>query len=164
MHELLRQIEVALSQRLYFMALFVAVALPDMAGAIDSEDGEASKTKYVQWFDQYVAPGTYGLLNGEDCYYFRCSVLHQGTSQHRRSTYSRVLFVEPGTGIVSHYNVMNDVLNIDVNLFCLEIVAGCRKWLSEAAGGERFQQNYDMFMRRYPEGLPPYIVGVPVIG
>ncbi len=60
--------------------------------------------------------------------------------------------------------ILNDALNIDVTLFCREIVAGAREWLDSVEGTERFKANYAKFVRHYPNGLAPYIVGVPVIG
>lgn len=165
----LEQIRTSLDSNLYYVALFAALAVPDICGAIDSDDGVASKNKYMEWFDKYVAPkyrsGNTKYLTGEDCYYFRCSLLHQGSSQHLHSSFSRVLFVEPtATTTVFHCNIMNDALNIDVRIFCDDIVAGAYEWLEKVSGTERFERNFNKFMRRYPQGLAPYIVGVPVIG
>jgi hypothetical protein len=168
MRELLRQIEAALEANLYYLALFVSLALPDICGAIDSSDGTASGAKYAAWFDKYVAP-RYGFrghqfLTGEDCYRFRCSLLHQGRTQHPRSTYSRVLFVEPRSNeLTIQINIINDALNIDMHIFCQDVMIGARQWLDEVENTQQFKTNYDQFMRLYPQGLPPYIVGVPVI-
>jgi len=165
MRHLLEQIKKGLDNNLYYLSLFAALALPDICGAINSESGEANKDKYVQWFNKYVAGKYRGFLGGEDCYYFRCSLLHQGNSQHPRSNYSRVLFVEPtATTNVFHCNILNDALNIDVRIFCNDIVEGVEEWLKEVEKTELYKRNYSKFMRRYPYGLKPYIVGVPVIG
>ena len=37
------------------------------------------------------------------------------------------------------------------------------KWLDEVENTALYQCNYSKFMMRYPNGLEPYIVGVPVI-
>ena len=58
---------------------------------------------------------------------------------------------------------MNDALNIDVRIFCNDLISGAEKWLEENENTDLYKKNYDKFMRRYPHGLPPYIVGVPVI-
>ena len=103
-------------------------------------------------------------MNGDDCYYFRCSLLHQGSSQHNKSNYKRVLFVEPSaTTNIFHNNVINDALNIDVKIFCNDLIGGAEKWLEENENTDLYKKNYDRFMKRYPNGLPPYIVGIPVI-
>jgi hypothetical protein len=138
MRDLLDQIRKALEVDLYYLALFVALALPDICGAIGSSDGNATGQKYAAWFDKYVGPKYGGAagqhLTGGDCYLFRCSLLHQGSSQHAKSRYSRYLFVEPaaaGSRLIMHNNVMNDTLNIDVRIFCEDMVqvplAGWRK-------------------------------------
>lgn len=104
------------------------------------------------------------MLSGQDCYRFRCSFLHQGTTQHSQSRYARILFVEPGTTTnVFHMNVINDALNIDVRLFCLDIVKGARRWVEQVTGTEPYETNLNASVRRYAKGLPPYIVGIPVI-
>jgi len=78
MRDVLAQLRESLDANLYYLSLFVALSIPDICGAIDSENGEASGKKYAQWFDRYVAPKYHGFLVGEDCYRFRCSLLHQG--------------------------------------------------------------------------------------
>ncbi|PIP17784.1 MAG: hypothetical protein COX43_02405 [Parcubacteria group bacterium CG23_combo_of_CG06-09_8_20_14_all_35_9] len=164
MRDFLTQIKNGLDANLYLLSLFSALAIPDLCGAMSSENGEANPEKYKTWFDKYVAPKYNGFLSGNDCYFFRCSLLHQGSSQHPNNTYKRVLFVEPSTTTnVFHNNIMNDALNIDVRIFCNDITEGAEKWLDENEETELYKKNYDKFMRRYPNGLSPYIVGVPVI-
>jgi hypothetical protein len=155
--------------RLYYLALVGALVIPDMCGALESADGQATPLRYKAWFDKHVAPmnlfGTTPILTGEDCYRFRCSLLHQGRTRHPDSAYRRIVFIEPGLGpIVGHMNILNDALNIDVRSFCLEIVRAARIWLGTVQGTEPYDSNFAEFVHRYPNGLPPYIVGVPVIG
>lgn len=164
MRDVLTQIGDGLRANLYYLSLFTALAIPDICGAIDSEDGLATKEGFIQWFDKYVGSRYAGFLTGEDCYYFRCSILHQGSTQHSRSGYLRILFVEPSaTSNVFHCNVMNDALNIDVRVFCMDIIQGALAWLHEVEDNSRFARNYAKFVKRYPDGLKPYIVGIPVI-
>ncbi|ANF23331.1 hypothetical protein [Thermococcus piezophilus] len=138
--------------------------LPDICGALSSEDGEAKKHRYIEWFNKYVGEKYKGCLTGEDCYYFRCSFVHQGTSQHPKSSYSRVLFVElTATSNIFHCNILNDALNIDVQIFVMDILEDVEKWLDEVKDTEVFKKNYARFMKRYPDGLSPYIIGVPFI-
>ena len=59
---------------------------------------------------------------------------------------------------------MNNALCIDLQVFCREVIAGVRAWLDQTENSEPFKTNYQEFVHRYPEGLKPYIVGVPVIG
>ena len=168
MRDFLAQIEAALDANLYYLALFAALTVPDICGAIESTDGLSTGKKYIQWFEKHIAPqytsGDTKFLTGEDCYNFRCSLLHQGTSQHPKSSYSRVVFVEPKAGApVFHCNIIDDALNIDVSRFCRDLVTAAIEWMADFHDEAQFQRNLNKFMRRYPDGLPPYIVGVPVI-
>jgi len=142
----------------------MCLAIPDICGAIDSIDGRADRTKYIDWYDQYAASNC-PYFDGQACYFFRCSMLHQGSTINPSSNYSRILFIEPGaTTNVFHCNVINDALNLDVRIFCNAMLDGAELWLNNVMGTARFSANYDKFLRRYPTGLPPYIVGIPVIG
>lgn len=164
MQDLLAQIRTANSTGLYYVSLFSALALPDICAALESPDGLAKGPRYEAWFDRYLAPRYHGFLTGSDCYLFRCSLLHQGRTQHPKGTYSRILFVEPdGSGLVLHNNVLNDALNIDVRIFCEDLVTAVETWLPQARKLPYFAHNLSQFVRRYPNGLPPYIVGVPVV-
>ncbi len=164
MQDFLDQIRMALNQNLYYVALWACLTIPDICGAIDSIDGQADGAKYVRWFDQYVASNC-PYFDGLACYQFRCSMLHQGSTMNPRSNYSRVLFLEPGTTTnILHCNVLMDALNLDLGIFCTAMLDGADRWLGQASGMPQFLHNYDRFVRRYPNGLSPYIVGTPVIG
>lgn len=169
MRDLLAQIEAASQSRLYYVALSSSLTVPDICGALESENGWAHPSKYAAWFDRWVAP-SYALLGGTSltgdvCYSYRCAVLHQGRSSHPKMPYKRVLFLEPGdNGMTLHNNVIDDALNIDVQIFCADILSGCRRWLKAVEGSEPFQTNWVASMRRHPDGLAPYIDGLPVIG
>jgi hypothetical protein len=109
-------------------------------------------------------PALENPLTGEACYRFRCSLLHQGSSLHPRSPFSRIIFIEPGaTTNIIHYGILSGALCIDLRLFCYEVLAGARLWLDAVEDTEPFNSNYGRFARRYPDGIPPYISGVPVV-
>ncbi len=165
MQDLIQQIRAAKAKGLYYVALFSALALPDICSALEAADGLATGARYIDWFNRNVAPRYSGSLDGETCWQFRCSMLHQGTTQHPRGRYARVLFLEPSaTGLIMHNKVINDALNIDVRIFCEDLCAAVDAWLPAAQQLPHFQTNFSRFVRRYPNGLAPYIVGAPVIG
>jgi len=182
---LIDQIEGSLASGFYYLSLFAALAVPDIAGALDSENGKASGQKYIDWYEKWVRPrfaeNTLAAIpeqvrpyiqdlgvspfSGEACYRFRCSLLHQGSAQHPRSPFTRILFIEPDTTTnVVHYTEINDALAIDLRLFCREVTSGAIRWLDTAESSPRYIQNYERFARRHPMGLAPYIGGVPVVG
>ena len=162
----------AVKSDLYYVALMSALAIPDMAGALTSEDGRANGRRYADWYDRWARPrlsearGRENPLSGDACYGFRCALLHQGRSQRQGDSYSHIMFIEPGHKNYSiHYCVVgNEALLIQVNEFIEEILRGCELWLESVEGTDLFERNYNQFARRRPEGLAPYVVGVPVIG
>lgn len=161
---LLSQIGWAADHGIYFLALAGALMIPDICGALEAPDGQATGSRYAAWFDTHVAPLHNNWMTGDMCWKFRCSLLHQGTAQHPRGAYSRILFVEPGAhGGTFHMNVLNDALNIDARMFCLELVAAALAWEESVSGTEPYETNVRKFVTRYPNGLRPYIVGVPII-
>lgn len=165
MKDILSQIEFALNVNLYYLALFVSLTLPDICAALESSDGQTSGVKYAKWFDKYVAPKCYGKLTGQQCYKFRCSMLHQGSSQNPQTSYSRIMFFEPGnSGSIFHWGSINDGLLIDVRLFCLNIMSGVNEWLKDIENDQNFKTNYYKMIKRHPEGIFPYAAGSPVIG
>jgi hypothetical protein len=186
MRLLLDQLEQSLNSGNYYLSLFAALTLPDIAGAMDSADGLATGAKYKAWYETWARPRFMDILkesvpkhvpahlterenplDGEACYLFRCSLLHQGRTAHPQNKYSRIIFIEPGvTTIVIHYCIMNDALCIDLASFCKEMIMGVRVWLdsAEGEGTERYQKNYENFVKRHSTGLAPFILGVPVIG
>lgn len=166
MEELFRQIKLGLDNNLYLLSLSSALSIPDICAALDSIDGQTKKPQYVSWFNTNVSHKYNGFLTGEDCYYFRCSFLHQGSTQHTKSKYSRIIFLEPNNGkkIVLHNNIVNDALNIDLTIFCNDIIDSARKWIDQNKTTPNFQKNITNLIQRYSDGISPYIIGTPVIG
>ncbi len=164
MEELFKQIAAAAHTGLYFLALAGALIVPDVCGALESQGGEATGAIYRAWFDAHVAPMHPGFMDGDTCWKFRCSFLHQGTTQHPKGAYKRVMFVEPGgSSNVMHMGIIFDALVIDVREFCLEVVQAAITWQTAVVGTEPYETNIKNFVTRYPNGLPPYLVGPPVV-
>lgn len=173
MEDYLTQIELALQHNLYLIALSNALSLPDICGALNSEDNKASGKKYEAWYNKYAFGKCSTHLDGHSCYKFRCSLLHQGSTQdsseYNKSKFSRILFLEPSKNspFCFHDNIFGSnnelVLNIDVITFCKGMITAVREWYEEVNSIEPFISNYNNFVKRYPTGLSPYITGLPVI-
>lgn len=169
MEEILQQIDGALAARLFYVALYTAITIPDIAGSLESDDGFASQAKYAAWFDRYMGPEYGRCLSGDDCYYFRCRLIHQGTAQlsGQRPSIQRIFFVEPRDGNIIHRNSFDirgsKALLLDVSIFCKDMVEQARAWLPVARSGYNFARNDAKSIRRHPSGLHPYVIGLPVI-
>ncbi len=75
MDDLIAQIRAATDAGLYYFALMGALMLPDICGALNSENGRASAPKFKEWLKANVPEqATQATL----IYGLRCSLLHQG--------------------------------------------------------------------------------------
>jgi hypothetical protein len=178
MRIIIEQLEESLDHKLYYLSLITALTIPDIAAALNSKNGEAKKDKYITWFEKYVRPhGQNGIpkqfhdliLSGEECYKFRCALLHQGKSANFKSSHKKIFFIEPGsTRNRGHYNKTEikgeTFLEIDLKLFCLEIIAGTRDWLDKVESTEHYQRNYDASARRHLNSSLPFFKGATIIG
>lgn len=172
MNDLLDQIDIACQHpNLYYLALAGALTVPDIAGAIDAAGGRATGPRYIAWFDQWASaafppagvPGHNApTLTGQRCYWFRCGLLHQGLTEQPDPGVERILFIEAG-GNVFHNNIFNQVLNLDVRLFCTSITAAARAWMATSQGTEPYDTNMARVIKRHLGGWPPIVVGATVI-
>lgn len=154
------EIEAAVKGNAWVLALSGTLALPDICAALQSPNGETKRSKYENWVRQWLG-AAYPELDPAELYQMRCSMLHQGRSGG--TSYTRVLFVAPGSGHVFHNNILNDALNLDLPTFCNDVSAAVRLWQSVMVDDENYLRNSSALMRWYPEGLAPYIVGTPVL-
>lgn len=162
LNELSKQIISSIENGSYYTGLMTLLNIPDICGALSSENGESSGVKYKAWFDRYVSFNYQGRFNGESCYRLRCGTLHQGKAMHEKMGYSRIIFMPPSTSFF-HNNIISDAFNLDLIRFANEMIDGLNSWFQESENSEFFKRNFQHFLRVYPDGLKPYIVGTPVI-
>lgn len=167
MEKLLEEIESAAASGLSFVALGMALALPDICGALEASNGRATGNRYANWVTRRLAPQAW---TGEDLYHFRCSMIHQGSLQpgfriHRLIFVERKLgqpIVHAGRIDASHFGVSATI--IDVPEFVGFMVAAVRLWLEEVQETEPFNRNFLRSVHRHPDGIHPFIAGCAVYG
>ncbi len=160
MQDIIDSIRKSLRDGNYYAALFMTIILPSICGALESDDGKDTRAKYIGWYNRYIDDL---MLKGEDCYALRCSLLHQGRTTLRSSSFSRVLFTYPQpSGTMIHNNVMGGVLNLDIPLLCERIVRAVERWQTEVENTANYQRNIADTIRQYPNGFA-FIGGLPVI-
>ncbi len=87
--QLINEINLALDNNLYLVALNTALTLPDICGKAEYPNEKSSKKRYINWYDNHI--GRYEInpenekcginmpyLSGKIVYSLRCSLLHQG--------------------------------------------------------------------------------------
>ena len=169
MDELLRQITVALNNGLYFIALQSTLTLPAICAQLDGYKGK-DWAKYQSWYEKNVANKH---LTAAECYDFRCSLLHEGSavrSANKKGDIRRILFVCPNPMLrmdnVKFCNMGNadNATCIDIHNFCHDMMNSVKIWNDKVKDSPNYQKNYDKFFKLHMNGIPPYIIGRPVIG
>ena len=85
---LLSDIEKALNNKLYFIALQSTLTIPDICSALESDNGKTDGKSYAKWYDKNVKKEN-DYMTGDDCYFYRCSCIHQGVSYKTKMNYHR---------------------------------------------------------------------------
>ncbi|WP_150721682.1 hypothetical protein [Pandoraea capi] len=136
----------------WYGALALALTMPDVCGRLSEPDAN-SRSRYVRWFDQWLlASFTVNVgphqervvfLSGSDCYALRCSYLHEGAGnieeQHAREALRSFHFITPPNSGVMHNNRVNDVLQLQVDIFCRQIAAAVDRWSDHIRADEAIQ-------------------------
>ena len=163
LHTLLDNIQGCLGAGIYYAALVTALTIPEICAALESDGGWGGNQKYKNWYHDYLGD-KYPNLTPDDCYALRCSVLHQGKLGRPNMQYSRVLFTIPNRQRnVFHNNICNDALNLDVSIFCNDVIAAAQAWYEVKRDDPFVLANLPNLVRDRPEGLSPYMVGMPLI-
>jgi hypothetical protein len=153
----------ALQAGLYYPAIVLTLTLPDICGALESADGEATGARYKDWRDTWLF-AAYPNVNGQDLYSLRCGVLHQGRLGHPKMQYSRVLFTVPNAQRnVFHNNIIGDALNLDAVIFCTDVMKAVARWYDTKRNDAHVVANWSRLFQYREHGIAPYMVGVPLI-
>jgi hypothetical protein len=162
---ILQEIEKTVDAGLYYAAITVTLAIPEICARMEQEDRTQGRSLelYSVWFDTHLG-NKYPRLTGNDCYYLRCGVAHHAAFSHRQFGYTRVVFSLPeSNGNIFHNNIMGDALNLDAVIFCSDMIEAARAWLVQKADDTTVQRHLaDLVTVRY-DGMAPYFKGVPVI-
>jgi hypothetical protein len=161
MEWILKEMERGLSGGHYFLALVLALTIPDICSALESDDGETNGVAYKNWYQAHLGEAYW--LAANDCWNLRCSLLHQGRSDHPKSGFERVIFTLPHPDQMVFHNNVFGVVQLDLIEFCRQMSAAARRWLATTEESGLVQKNMDRLVRHYPAGFPGQIGGVETI-
>ena len=169
MEHLLSEIESALNNREYLLALFCSLALPDICGGLEKSNGKATKNRYIKWYETNMLDQS--NLTAAQCYEFRCRMLHQGIcGYNQKSLNPRIIFVYPNGHLFFDNNTFKDdngtvlAKNIDLIKFCTAMISSVRNWEAKMQSNANFIKNQNNLIKIHPNGIPPFFGGFPCIG
>ena len=90
----LSDVEKALENRLFYLAVAVALTIPDICSALESSDRRTSSDKYKDWFTKWLQED-FSFLSSDDLYSLRCGVVHQANFGTKHQ-YESVVFALSG--------------------------------------------------------------------
>lgn len=145
----------------YYGALFIALSLPDICGKLEHPD-RTSSSRYVAWFDKYIrekyigGPNNDIFLTGSDCYALRCSLLHEGrddiSEQKIQETLEKFKFVSLPQGNIIHNNRVGEMLQLQVDIFCNDILEGIENWEEHIKDNKQIQEKMtNLLIITFPE-------------
>lgn len=143
MHHLIDAVKLSVDQKNWYAALSLALTLPDICGRLEGRI-KGSQKRYADWFDRFVSSRYRGgpfysmqFLGGDDCYALRCAFLHQGefdtVDQHAAAALEGFEITAPIPGALVHNNRINSRLQVQADIFCLDIASGAEAWLKSVA-------------------------------
>lgn len=161
---LLNEICTACNNGLCQLALTMTFALPDICVSLSSQDGRSTGARYVEWCQNNL-DDRFSFVTGEDLYSMRCGVLHNGRLGELKHSVARVLFTLPSTnGGVYENNLIEDAYFYGAVELCRNFADVVRAWYYKNANDPIVKANLPRMMQYHPNGIPPYVVGVPVLG
>ena len=165
------EIRKALEAGLWYSAIAVASALPDICATLEGA-GRTNWKTYKKWFEENAAD-KFSNFGMHECYELRCGVLHNGKFQgaiDKHSNFDGVLFTPPGATLTVHDSVTSNIGNLTgtylmmgVEPFCESMIEAASEWLASNEENETVRNNLNNLVRLRPAGYPPLIVGAPVV-
>lgn len=163
MQQFLESIELSVEHKNWYGALFMALAMPDICRSVERPviaKGETGRW-YRDWFDRYLSQ-TYSQgrfeetkFHAQDCWLFRCSCLHAGMDAENRRRMMKFRFTPPpeGYGICVHKNHINGTLQLQIDIFCQDVINAVRTWMREVDGDHDVQSRMEMLLKINQEPL-----------
>lgn len=76
MYQLLRAVDLCITNKLITPALVLLYSAIDIAASIERVPSESTKASFIRWIDQYLLPGSSLGCTALDLYAARCGVVH----------------------------------------------------------------------------------------
>lgn len=166
----------ALEHELYYLALQMALSVPDICSALEARpDDERLRfrripDRYKDWCARYVEK-RFRNFTKEDCWALRGGVIHTGMAfGHKASQYHRIIFTIPHPQRIhlegntfSGPGAPKPVHQLEIPTFCNRVAEAAREWWEAKWRDPTVSANAPHLLRLRPNGLSPYIVGLPVI-
>lgn len=150
MEYLISDIEKALDNGLYFIALQSTLTLPDICASLEDKTYSSLRERYETWFNTNVHTNEY--IDGLQAWNFRCKMSHQGISAYSNDVKNkRIVFAYPDDGNIVSRTTMTcgdiEIIGIDLIQFCKDIILSVRQWQVQAKETQYYQEHYNELIK-----------------
>ena len=150
MRRFTNSIRKSITEENWFSALFLSLALPDICGSLENPEANVGD-RYRDWFNRYLEPEYGEMFSADDCYYFRCACLHQGLPIHARAANEGIHFIPPPPrGNIIHLNKLNNILQMQIDRFCIHMCEAVDRWSDDVHENEEIQTRIRQLIQIYP--------------
>jgi hypothetical protein len=159
------EIAKSLECKLYYAAFLMALTLPDICAALESDNGRTTGARYKAWLNSNYLNGRPTSLNANSLYQYRCGIVHQSSVPGDESF--RIVFaVNPNPKMVAHDNYTfgpaGQEIMYDLRVLCNELVEAARTWFAAHENDPNVKVNLPKLIKEENRRMP--MIGlVPVI-
>lgn len=166
MQQFIDSIRQSLKNENWLAALFISLALPDICRSAErpnikiGETGKWYKDWVTRYFEQkYIdGPREETKFYAQDCWLFRCSCIHSGLNVESQKRMMHFVFTPPGPdGRFAHKCFLGDKLQLQIDIFCNDMIESVEKWLSDVEGDKEIQERINNLIKISLHTLKPYI-------
>jgi len=127
-----------------YVALSLALTLPDICGSMEDPGPGKSQKRYEAWFTKWLAPtycphGSTVKLTAHDCFQLRCSLIHSGSSDIDAKKVQDIESIKFFDNTVrAHLNyaggnkvngvLQQTILQLNTEAFCNDVFDAVDKW------------------------------------
>jgi hypothetical protein len=149
--EFIRQMGVLLDYKCYYACLSSCMILIDTCAGLESDRGGTTEEQFKKWFElnlsSYLKPeNSETSISSDDCYNFRCKLLHQSRSKKSKSGKSGSVAFSLGPGIMHKCQFEGPYL-LDIATFMNDLIVSVREWRRNVEGTSAFKKNYEYMIR-----------------
>lgn len=157
MEDYIRQLRATYRCGLYYFTLFGTLALIDFCAALNSPAGQTTGALFKEWFDKYLpeyctsAFGSATSFSADECYKFRCRMLHQfraeidAESMDRSVKSGKIAFCT-GTNKVHKCN-SGGIYYLDIETFMEDVISGVERWTNDVRNVPHVETNRNKIVK-----------------
>ncbi|WP_145977052.1 hypothetical protein [Leisingera aquaemixtae] len=146
------------------LAVSAALTLPDLCVSLSDprDDHRDRGRRYKKWCEDNLSTA-FPHLTPEDIWSLRCGVSHSGRFGDPTDSFGRYILVLSDADTTFSDGRLEDAYVETVSVFCDKFCEAVEEWLAACSSDQVVIQNLERLVKVRPQGLLPYVFGMPVL-